>query len=112
VVHYSTSGHRAASYGVTSQKIIKFKNPLVLSVKDAYDLSEKYGTINNRFDNPLENAERMTKDLIKQGYDGLIAVTRTPKFRLGRNGYAFSTPESNGGELEIVDYRPYMLSSL
>jgi hypothetical protein len=90
-VYYTTLKSRAKSYGEVSRYFLQLSNPLVLSVSDAYDLSETFGKIRTR---TLDQSEAMTLDLIAQGYDGIVSVS-IDKERGFRN------------ELEIVDFRPY-----
>jgi len=116
-IYYDTSYHRAASYGRDVEKIVlKFKNPLVVTAKEAYKLSDKFGTVRltddkweelarslgligpNKRQGPrihdvvvkelLKNAENMTKTMLRNGHDGLIVIHIR-------------------GNLEMVDYRPY-----
>lgn len=109
-IYYTTNYHRARCYGEVQKSVIVFSNPLVLSVDDAYALADKYQTVRIEPDmalveqlkqqgkrwadyeqeQRLRNAEKMTQDLLAQGFDGLISVST------GRRV-----------ELEIVDYRPY-----
>jgi len=128
---YYTTDYKQALYGYGGgdpekvvKTLIKFKNPLVLTVDEAYELSDEYETVNQQTpkellnwfkddkekwerwhaDNPydidvrLKNAERLTMDMLKKGHDGLIVIharqRRTPK-------------EDPFTRFEIVDYRPY-----
>ena len=101
-IYYSTNWYHARSYATrdedVAKSIIKFNNPLVLSDEEAYNLADKFGTINlpdedwklpyeQRIHKLLANAENMTRYMLKLGHDGLISVKKRT--------------------LEIVDYRPY-----
>jgi hypothetical protein len=105
-IYYSSSYHRALTYGLVEKSTIKFANPLVLTSSEAYKLADKFHTVRIPEEDikviaekhPLGersaaiqkqlllNAQAMTDDVLSKGYDGLIAV---------------------GKDLEIVDYRPY-----
>lgn len=113
-IYYTTNYYHALQYAKgerdkVSKEVIKFENPLVLDADEAYALANKYETIVQDVSkapedldsfkawikkNPytpevkLKNAERLTRDMIDQGYDGLIVIQRE--------------------RLEIVDYRPYI----
>lgn len=108
-IYYTSFKARARGYGEVTQQQVTFSNPLVLSEKEAYTLADQYQTVRIdppeemiqqamktgvRFDWPaqervlrLANAERMTRDILAKGHDGLIVVM--------------------DGHLEVVDYRPY-----
>lgn len=97
-IYYTTNYHNAKAYGPVEKSILKLQNPIVLSVEEAYQLADKYHTVHLPNDNVkrttqemlaqlVTNAETMTRAMISQGYDGLVAIHR--------------------GRLEIVDYRPY-----
>lgn len=93
-IYYTTSKARARVYSA-DKKIetfeLELKNPLQLSEEEAYKLAEKYNTLGHGVDEKtrLKNAERMTRELLDQGHDGLIATSE----RIGTK--------------EIVDFRPY-----
>lgn len=90
-VYHSTMKARAKSYGPTLTRVtLKFKNPLVVTAKEAYNIAEKYKTVRGTQEERHAGALQMTKDLLAKGYDGLIAVSN---FR-------------DVTELEVVDYRP------
>lgn len=91
-IYYTTSGHRAQAHGgkgSVSQQVIRFSNPIVLAVEAAYDLAEQYGTVQGG-DERMDGAQRVTNDMIQKGHDSMIVVF------------------GDRGELEIVDYRPFM----
>lgn len=103
--YYSTSYFKAKQYGLVEKLIIKFNNPEILMAEEAYDLADHYHTIslpdneiNDLFvkvgrnklmqaieKQKLENAQKLTNDMISAGYDGLVVINRN--------------------DLEIVDYR-------
>jgi hypothetical protein len=106
-VYYTSNYHQARTYGSVTKSVLKLKNPLVLTVDEAYKLSDQYQTVRlsdeehmalyNKFGRDrtsivqakmLENAEKFTKDMIAKGHDGLIVIHK--------------------GRLEIVDYSPYI----
>ena len=111
-IYYTTSKARAKAYGKTFSTVIKFNNPLVLSVNQAYDLADNYGTIANMRNGKeaLNGAETMTKTMLSKGYDGLIAINRNLLMKKDSEGYYFRSHISDFGELEIVDYRPYKIN--
>lgn len=105
-VYYSSNYHLAKQYGNVSKLTIKFANPLILNGDESYQLADKYKTVNLSDEETLEiikefgvksreevekrkleNAQKLTDYMLKNGHDGLIAVL--------------------DGRLEIVDYRPY-----
>jgi len=93
-IYYTTNKSMARAYGI-DKKIetikLELKNPLQLTEEEAYDLAEKYNTLGHGVDEAtrIKNAERMTKDLLAQGYDGIISTDKR-------------------GFKEIVDFRPYL----
>jgi len=94
-VYYDTHKARAKSYGdVIIERQLQFQNPLELPYAIAYLLAEKFETIRGRdgealsAEQRLKNAEALTRWLLEEGYDGLIARRK--------NGYA-----------EVVDFRPF-----
>jgi len=96
-IYYTTSKARAKAIAgkYVYEKFLKLDNPLVISYEEAYKLADKYGTVRYRtIEEGLKNAEKFTLDMLKKGYDGLVAI----KFDKLGNVY----------ELEIVDYRPYL----
>ena len=114
-IYYSTNYQVATNYGKVEKTTIKFENPLVLTVDEAYQISDKFKTVRlsdarwkeiqdelkatgskeNIVDvvmkELVQNAENMTKFMLSQGHDGLIVIHK--------------------GHLELVDYRPYRTSS-
>lgn len=121
-VYYTTSLSRAKAYSKTVEsKTIRFDNPLLLLVEQAYQLADSYQTVRlpddwrgeclKRFPTLkdhyrgtreagcrcqeeralalLQNAERMTRDMLGRGIDGLLSVNEMLD------------------EVEVVDYRPY-----
>jgi hypothetical protein len=94
-VYYSTAYARAKCYASAGleTKVITFKNPLILLVEEAYELSDKYGGTcfqGLSVEQKLKNAEAMTLDLLSKGYDGLLSCNERM------------------GEIEVVDFRPFM----
>lgn len=104
-IYYTTSWHRARSYATSDalvkKSLVRFCNPLILTIAQAYDLSDQFHTVRlpddelERIRLPaardaklIENAERLTQHLLSQGHDGLISIDRNH-------------------QLEVVDYRPY-----
>lgn len=112
-IYYDTSFHRAKSYGKVATSILKLKNPLVLTAKEAYALAEWFHTVKLDDDvihrlatqarsegkrpedtireELVRNAKAMTDWMLSSGHDGLAAI-------------------GSGGSIEIVDYRPYIKS--
>ena len=91
----------AVRHGNVTKSIIVFKNPIILTREESYELSDKFHTVRlsdedylkfrdneERTEQLLKNAKALTDYMISLGHDGLISVGR--------------------GELEIVDYRPYL----
>jgi len=102
-IYYDTNYHRAKSYGNVTKTNIKFKNPIVLTAREAYDLAGKFGTVKltddelMQFRDPddrtnllLQHAQALTDHMIKLGHDGMVCI-HTDRYHL-----------------EIVDYRPYI----
>jgi SPP1 gp7 family putative phage head morphogenesis protein len=108
-VYYSTSAVRAKQYGAISKTIVVLHNPLILTDRQAYDLSDQYKTVRLPeseieaiakstprgqihqaiVKRQLDNAQRMRDDLVAKGYDGLVSVR-----------------SSGRGELEVVVFQP------
>lgn len=106
-IYYTTSYTRASTYGDVEKNTLKLKNPIVLSVDEAYALSEKYETVRlseeketelfnkvgrsgirqARVDELLKNSQRLTDDLLAKGHDGLVSI-------------------SPRGEIEVVVFQP------
>ena len=96
-IYWTTSHARARAYGgkKTVPNVIKFKNPLVLPVNEAYDIAGRFGTIQEHSEEKrIKNSEAMTHHLLSLGYDGLVSVSEM------------------GDELEVVDFRPYKKKSV
>lgn len=93
--YYTTSSARARAYagrsGLLDHTTLRFRNPFVVAVSEAYDLAEHFGTIHGTTDQRLAAAQQMTRDIRSHGYDGFIAVHK--RFGLGCHT-----------ELEIVKY--------
>jgi hypothetical protein len=88
--YYTTHQVRAKQYGPDlKQHTIIFKNPLVMTVKQAYDLADKYHTVRGTQEERKNGALEMSRYLRSRGHDCLIAVT---VFR-------------GVHELEVVDFR-------
>lgn len=109
-IYYTTSNTRACAYGVVHKYKVRFKNPLVLSVEDAYELADSFHTIRLtpqqevtvrlsstdpteriklRMELRLNNSHKMTEAMLEQGHDGLAAISHLRD------------------EIEIVNYKPY-----
>lgn len=101
-IYHTTSKARAGVYGTVKTVALKLANPLILDVERAYDLGA--GVFNTLGNNPrvsreqtIRNCERLTRWLLRKGYDGLVSVSK---------GRRFSGPRDHT-ELEIVSYKPY-----
>jgi len=83
--YWSTRKARARQYGSVRREVLIFKNPLAVTVTEAYDLAEKYDTLHAK--DRVSASRKMSQDLLDAGYDAVIAI--------------------HGAELEIVDLRNF-----
>ena len=70
--YYSTSISAAKQYGTLTESGIHLSNALRLNGEQAFKLTEKYGTLHGLSTERLAGAAKLTRDLVQQGYDGLI----------------------------------------
>lgn len=74
--YYTTSKSRAQAYGRDPQKqLLKFKNPLVVDVEQAYDLADWYKTIHGTHNQRLMGSRQLTQDVRLLGHDAIISVS-------------------------------------
>lgn len=97
-IYYSSSESVARAHAGKKNVTVKnlvISRPLIISEADAYSiLVEEYKTVNApTMEDRISEAQKLTDDMIAQGYDGLVSV------RLMKDGTR---------QYEIVDYSPYM----
>uniref|UniRef100_A0A6M3K0H1 Uncharacterized protein n=1 Tax=viral metagenome TaxID=1070528 RepID=A0A6M3K0H1_9ZZZZ len=68
----TTSESSAKQYGKVTKKTITLKNPLKLTSEDASALAEKYKTLKGSETERKTAATKLSNDLRKQGYDGIV----------------------------------------
>lgn len=79
-IYWTTSEARAKSYGKTiERRVLVLANPKVLMVSEAYDLATEYGTVGPNLSTEvrLKNSQRLTNDLVSQGYDSLVSINES-----------------------------------
>lgn len=93
--YWTTRRSRARCYGErVIRRRLRFVNPLVLHVEDAYDFAEQFGKLCNGRAEQTQRALKMRAWLIECGHDALISVSEPRKRE--RHWYT---------ELEVVDLR-------
>jgi len=75
--YYSTCKWEAEQYGAVESVTIRLDNPLVLNGEEARRITDQYGTAKDYhteegFLKALEQSKQLTRDLLAEGYDGII----------------------------------------
>lgn len=72
--YYTSDPSYAKQYGRLTSDKIKLRNPLVLKGNDALKLISEYKTVEEQVLKKREkNSARLTFELLKKGYDGIVA---------------------------------------
>lgn len=70
--YFTSNKSYAKQYGKVETKEIYLKNPLVLYGSQGSKLALEYGTLHGTTEERKKASKKLTKDLKKQGYDGII----------------------------------------
>lgn len=96
--YYSTSRERASMYGPKLRRDnLRFENPLVMHVKDVYNLTDDFNTVRGKFADRFKASKDLGQTARLLGHDAIIAVK--PKGSYSKDGLYT--------ELEVVDLRPF-----
>lgn len=72
--YWTTSQAMAKQYGTVTKQRVRLNNPFYMDLETARRwIPERYDTINGTFEQRKAEATRMTNDLRKAGYDGIVA---------------------------------------